>query len=809
MDPLLQDLRYALRKLRTAPGFTLAAVACIAVGVGANTAVFSLVNELLYRPVPGVSDPGRLVDVGQSRNGRGSDSFGWMTFADLRERSRTLALTAWRMSPLALGRGESPELVLGAQVSHDYFGVMGVSPALGRFFAPEEATPEAGAAVAVIGHRLWRERFDGDPSVVGAEVTVNGTTTTVVGVAPEGFRGNVGPLRMEAWVPFGMRAAGMLGSDVMLERRASMLQVSGRLLPGVSLQEAQADLDAVMVALVEAYPEAMEGRGAVVAPSSGLPGGVRPILGPFMGVLMVLVGLVLVVACVNVASMLLARGAARAREIAVRRSIGASRGRLVRQLLVETLTLFALGGAAGLLLATWLTALLVRLDPPTPPPFDVSFALALDARVLVFTLATVLLAAVTFGLGPAWRATSPQLVPALKNETGGSRRRSRGRSLLVGGQVALTVLLLVVSALFLRALAYAGNIGLGFDPAGVYTLGLNLELAGHDRDTGLVFWNELRQGLETVPGVEAFAATRLVPLGMPEVMGFGSVNAPGVEPPEGWRGFPADVNVVSGGYFDTLGMPLVAGRDLTPADDAAAPGVAVINETMARELWPGKPAVGQPFTLGERDLQVAGVVADSKYSTLSENTPWFLYLPLGQWYQGELNLVVRGDRGALTEVVALLARLEPRLPRPAVAPLGDQVEVATLPQTLAALVSGSLGLVGLLLAAIGVYGVTAYATAQRTREVGVRMALGARREQVEKLVLSQGMLAPLAGALVGALAAVPVAGLIRAYLLGVPALDPVSFGGALVTLLAAAALASWLPARRAARVDPVSALRSE
>lgn len=813
MDTLLQDLRYAIRKLRTAPAFTLAAVTCIAVGVGATTSIFSLVNDLLLRPLPGVPDSGRLVEVGRTRNGSGMDNFSWPTFADLRDGARSVDLAAWRMTPLAIGAGDAPELVLGAQVSASYFDVLGVVPVRGRFFAPDEEGPGAGEALLVVSWSFWQERLGAAENVIGQEVTANGIPATIIGVAPSGFQGSIAAIQQQAWMPFGIQGSGFLRLLDYDTRWASAIMALGRLHDGVSLDEAQADLSAVMAALVEAYPDVMEGQGVTAVELRGMPGPLRPVLGVFMTVLMVIVGLVLMVACINVAGMLLARGAARSREIAVRRSLGASRGRLVRQLLVETLTLFSIGGGAGLLLAYWCTGMLVRLDPPTPPPYDMSFALSLDVRVLAFSLTTVLVSALVFGLGPALRASRPELTPALKDASANaSPRRARGRTMLLAGQVAMTILLLVMSALFLRALSHAGNLRLGFDPEGVYSLGANLELAGHDADSGRALLRALRDGLEGVAGLESYAFTRLVPLGLPERMGFGSVNAPGIEPPAGWSGFPADINVVSAGYFETLRMPLVAGRDLSAADDASAPGAAVINESMARGLWPDGDPVGREITFTgypERPLRVAGVVADSKYSSLSDEDLWFVYLPVWQFYQGDLHLLARGDAAVMGTVADLMRRHDPALPMPSIEPLQDSVRIATLPQTLAALVSGILGAVGLLLAGVGIYGVTAYATAQRTREVGLRMALGARRGQVEGMVLRQGLIGPLAGAVVGLALAVPLASLLRSFLLGVPPLDPLSFASASVALLATAAVASWLPARRAARIDPVTALRSE
>lgn len=815
MDSLISDLRHAARRLAAAPGFTLAAALCVAIGVGATTTIFSLVNALVLRPLPGLTDPGRLVEVGRTEDGRGSDTFSYPNFTDLATDGEALEeLAAWELVPLGLGGGTAePAVALGMAVSGNYFGTLGVKPWRGRFFAPGESRIGAVQPVAVLGYSRWR-RLGADPGIVGQGVKVNGLPVTVIGVAPPGFRGTLAPLEPDLWVPLGMQAPGLPAAATFEHRANNSLLAFGRLRPGVSVDQAQARLDVVMERLVAEYSE-NRGQGVLVSPLGGVPAAMRAPVALFLSALMVVVGLLLLIACVNVAGMLLVRSLGRAREVAVRQALGASRGRLLQQLLTESLLLFALGGAGGVLLALWTTRLLAAFDPPLPPPFDIAIDLSLDLRVLSFALAISLLTGVLFGLRPALAASRTALVPALRNEAGaGPLRRAWGRYLLVGGQVAMTLLLLLGSGLFLRALQRARALDAGFDPAGVSLVSFDLELQGYTEAEGRDFQLRLLERVRGLPGVEAASLVRVLPLGMPSRLGWGGVSVEGFAAPGGETTFPADVNVVSADYFRTLRLPLLQGRDFGFQDEEGAPLAAVINQTMAGRFWP-QGAVGRRLTMGgpEGDpYEVVGVVADAKYARLLEETPMFVYAAAQQHYEPGLTLLTR-SRPATGPLISDLRRvvdqLDPALPVVEAMPLGDYVRVGFLPQRITAAVAGLLGGVGLLLGAVGIFGATAYSVSRRSREMGLRKALGARDADIVHLVVRQGMTAPLAGIAIGLALAWGVSRFLESLLFGVSPLDAPAFAAAVAVLVAAALLASYLPARRAAAMEPMEALRFE
>lgn len=817
MDTFLQDVRYGVRQLSRSKAVSIAAVLCIAIGVGANTTIFSVVNAILLRPIPGVPDGAGLLEMGRAQAGEPAmDTMSYPTWRDIIEGTREqVEIGLWTFSPLALSGDEEPEVVLGYSVTPGYFSVLRLEPSRGRFFDAQEGRVEAAQPVAVISHGLWQRRYGGADDIVGRTLRVNGTPTTIVGVAPEGFGGHLSVIGGDVWVPLGMRAPGLADQESLDGRFNSFLLGIGRLAPGVSLPTAQSAGSAVMASLVAEYPR-LEGTDVGMAPLGSLPGFIQVLVTLFLSALMVVVGLVLMIACINVAGMLLSRGALRQREIAVRLAIGAGRRRVVRQLVTESLLLFVAGGGLGVLGAVWATRLLGAMNPPTPPPFVFTFDLALDARVLGFSLLLTLLTGLVFGLGPALRSTRPDLVPALRDEATGSRRRTRLRAVLVGGQVAMTVLLLVAAGLFLRALVNARKIDPGFDPDGVITMTLDLELHGYDEETGKRFFRDLRTDIEAIPGVEAASVAALLPLGLPASMSFGGVNVEGFEPPPNDRAWDADLNIVSPGYFETLGIPLLQGRDFDDRDTEGAPQVAIINEAMADHFWPGGHAVGETFLTGSLEdgtpWLVIGVARDSKYSSLGADSPFFTYLPLEQSYRSSMSLQVKtrpNTAPPLAEIRAAVERLDPDLPFLEVIGLRDYVEVGFLPQRIAGSVAGILGIVGLLLGAVGIYGVTAYAVSQRVREIGLRKALGAERAEVVRMVVRQGMFAPLVGLAVGLLLSLAASRLLGAFLIGVSPLDPVTFGGVLVVLAAVTLLANYLPARRAARVDPMIALRHD
>lgn len=814
IDLLRQDLRYAIRALGRSPLFALVAVLSIAIGVGATTGIVTLVNTLLLRPAPGVGHPERVVTVGSTREGRGFDNFSYPNFVDYRASARSLAaLAAIRVEPqpVSLAGPSGGEPIQMSATSGNFFEVLEARPALGRFFTMAEDRAPGASPLVVLSHRFWSRRFQADSSIVGKPIVLNGSPFTVVGVAAERFQGPF-VLAPDIWVP--LTASSLLGlpADIFENRRAVWIMGIGRLAPDVGIGQAQTELSTIAARLAQQYPDANEGKGLAVMPASLFPGELRPMIAAFMSMLLAVAGLVLVIASTNVAGMLLARASARRREIAVRLALGASRGQLVMQLVVESLLVFAAAGAAGLLFAKWLVSGLMALVPRLPVPLAVDPQL--DWRVLTFALVVSLVTGLVAGVVPALQSTSPDLVPALKSGTGGmlTKRRLRLRSGLLVAQIAFSMLLLVVGGLFARALARARSIDPGFDPRGVYIASLDLELANYDSTAGWRVASDMLERARAIPGVKSAALSTMLPLAGGG-LGLGGVGVAGREPPAGQDGWREDWNVVTPGYFATMGIPLVRGRDFAERDRAGAGDVAILNEAFADALFPGQDPVGRTLTNGERVVTVIGVARNAKYRTLGEPRRNFIYVPLAQRYMGRTNLLVKTTSAAATSVSAPIRRLvqdvDARLPILRQQTMAEQTATSLFPQRVALYVSGGLGTVALLLALLGIYGVTAFGVSQRTREIGVRMALGAQRAHVLGLVLRQGVVLAAVGVVVGSLAAFGATRLIANLLYGVPSTDGVAFGGAALALALAAVAASWIPARRAAGVDPIIALRSE
>jgi predicted permease len=812
LDLLRQDVRYAIRALGRSPLFAIVSVLSIAIGVGATTGIVTLANSLLLRPPPGVGHPEGVVTVGSTRDGRGFDNFSYPNFVDYRASARSLSgLAAIRFEPqsASLAGPSGGEPVQMAAASGNFFEVLEARPALGRFFTMEDDRAPGASPVVVLSHRFWERRFEADSSIVGKAIVLNGSPFTVLGVAAERFQGPFA-LVPDFWVP--LTASTLLGaSPGNFESRQSVwLMGIGRLAPNVGIAQAQAELSAVAARLAQQYPDDNEARGLAVMPASLFPGEIRPMIAAFLGLLLAIAGLVLVIASTNVAGMLLARASARRREIAVRLALGASRGQLVMQLVVESLLVFAAAGAAGLLLARWLVSALMTLVPRLPVPLGVD--LQLDWRVLTFTLVVSLVTGLVAGVVPALQSTRLDLVPALKSDTGGAATRHRLRSGLLVAQIAFSMLLLVVGGLFTRTLAHARSIDPGFDPRGVYMASLDLGLANYDSTAGQRVAAAILDRARAIPGVQSAALAAMLPLGGGG-LGLGSIKVVGHEPPAGRGGWREDWNVVTPGYFATMRIPLVRGRDFAESDREGAGDVAILNEAFAAALFPGQDPVGRTLTNDGRVVTVIGVARDAKYRSLGEPPRNFIYVPLAQRYMGRTNLLVRTAPGATASVAAPARRLmqdvDPRLPILRQQTMEEQTATSLFPQRVALYVSGGLGTVALLLALLGIYGVTAFSVSQRTREIGVRMALGAQRSHVLGLALRQGVVLAGVGVLLGSLAALGATRLLATLLYGVAPTDAIAFGGAALALAVAAVAASWVPARRAAGVDPIIALRSE
>ena len=811
LESVRHDARHAARNLLRSPIFTATAVLSLAIGVGGTAAIFSLVNTLLLSAPPGVGAPDRVVNVGRTQEGNGFDNFSYLTFTEYRDRNTTfsgLAAMQLESSSASLAGPDGGEAIEAGVVSGSFFSVLQVRPALGRFFLDEEDRTPRSHAVAVLSHKFWRERFNGDSTVIARAIVLNGVPFTVVGVAAEQFHG-ASVVAPDLWVP--MMAKPWLGaSDELLttSRGDVWLVAIGRLKPDVGVSQAQADLATIAAQLRQAYPDVNQGHGVRVLPMSLFPGDLQRMVGLFMTFLFVLTGLVLLIAGTNVAGMLLARAAARRREIAVRLAIGASRARLVRQLITESAVLFVIAGVAGTVVARWMLTGLLALIPQLP--LQVAIEPSVDWRVVLFAVAVSLVAGMLAGLAPALQSTRPALALELRSDVGGSGRKHRLRSWLLVTQMAFSMLLLVIAGLFGRALARARAIDPGFDPRGVQVATLDLNLVNHTAVSGRQFLDRLLERARSTPGVQGVALARMIPLDGGG-MGLGRIDVDGRQAPDPRQGWSADWNIVTPGYFDVMRIPLRMGRDFRTDDRQGTPDVAIINETLASGIWPGEDAIGKVIRNEDRTITVIGVARDSKYRSLGESPRGFIYVPLAQRYNGSMSLLVRSEAGIAmaAPIRQLVADLDPMLPILSGRTLEEHAAVGLFPQRVALWVAASLGGVALLLALLGIYGVTAYAVAQRTREIGIRIALGSSRREVLRMVLGQGIRLGGIGVAVGVAGVLIATRLLESMLYGVPGTDPIAVGAAAVLLLLAALLASWVPARRAAGIDPMVALRME
>lgn len=815
---LFSDARFALRGFRKNPVFFGVAVLVVSLGTGAVSTIFSVANAVVLRPVPGVRDASSLVEVSRARQGRqGSLSASYPYYKYLSDHSKALdGLAAWGMVALTVSTGGQGVQALGNAVSGNYFTVLGVRPELGRFFAGTDEVALASEGAAVISHAYWQRELAGDSAVIGRALNVNGRTMTVVGVAPARFSGVYPALRTDVWLPLGL-GLGLRGRTTDFQSAGtSWMQLVGRTATGVSTEAAERELAALSQRYVTDAGAAEPSNlnvfvSARVDPVAGLPGEVATSVAAFLGILLAIAGLVLLIASVNVASMLLARAVVRRREIAMRIALGASRIRLIRQLLVESLLLFGIGGTVGTLIAVWGTRLLQRIQLPIDVPLELD--VAPDLKVLAVTLVVALLTGVLFGLAPAFQGSRFDVQSALRSDNSGAgRRRSRLRDGLIVGQIAMSLLLLSSAGLFIRALGRGQATDPGFSVDGVVTTAIDLESAGYTEARARTLFRTLDDRLAAIPGVQAVGSARILPLSM-STSGR-DISIPGVTPPDGHDGdsFLVNTDEVDEGYFSALEIPVVRGRAFERADGESAPRVAVVNETFAKRYFPNGEAVGAIVREDSTAITIVGVVRDSKFGRLDEEAAPFLYLPTGQKWNSTTNLLIKTSGAPELVTNALLrelAALDPLLPAPRVTTLRQATAVVLLPQRVAAAVTGALGAIGLLLAAVGLYGVLSFSTAQRTREIGVRLALGASRKGIVRLVLGEGFRLVGVGIVTGLALAFFATQALRPFLFGLNPLDPIAFVSVGAVLLGVALLATWLPARRASGVDPMSSMRSE
>ncbi|MEJ2202982.1 MAG: ABC transporter permease [Gemmatimonadota bacterium] len=810
MDTLVADVRQTLRHIRRHPVFARVAAASLAIGVGANTAIFNVVKAVLLRPVSGVQAPERVMEVGRTTQGHGFDTFAYPEYEDMKARVPAFeSLAAYTFEILSLSRGSEGERITGMHVSPSYFRVMGVAPGSGRFFTDDEDLPGSRPAVAVLSHDFWRNRLGGD-DLIGQTVMINRVPVTVVGIAPQSFRGHTIGFQPDVYLP--IRSVPLIdnGLDEFEARGASWLMAVGRLAQGSSPEVASAQLAALFEQLQAEYPEATRERGARVVRLGLVPGAARGGVSAFFGVLGGMVVLILLVTCANVAGMFLARATTRGREIAVRLAVGASRRRLVRQLLTEALVVFAIGGAIGGALGVWLVGLVPLHQLPFPIPIHVD--LSPDLGVLLFALATTLATGLIFGLLPAMQATRMELVPYLRDDGGGRGRVGWMRRAFVGGQIGLSLVLLVAAGLFQRSLQRAAEVETGFDPSDAYMTMVDLSVEGYEEEEGAVLQRRLLERLRRLPGAEGAALASDLPL---DLSSSGTVAWP-----EGWADedrVGVDFNYVSPGYFETLKIPVLHGRDFSSGDLPGSGPVLIVSHTFADRVWPGEDPLGRRVRVGLRASDdayrtVVGVVEDVKNQILTEAPKPFVYVPLLQSYRPTSHIVLRAEGGMATVAPALrqaILELDGSLALTPVLSLERYTSIGILPQRVAAWVTSALGSLALLLAGIGIYGVVAVSVGQRTREIGVRLALGATRGRVLRLVMRGALVLALPGLLLGGAAALGVGRVLRFLLLGLSPVDPVALGSVAAMLAAVVLVAAIVPARRAAALEPTEALRGE
>jgi predicted permease len=807
---MLQDIRLAVRSLSLNPAFSLGAIATLALGIGVNSSIFTLANAALFKPMPGVASPSELVWIsGASRERPRPGGMSYLEYLDYQQGTRSTfsGLLAFGPTSLSLGSGGEPERIRGHLVTGSYFATLGALPAAGRLLQP--ADDRAGAEPAVVlGHRLWRQRFGGATEVLGQPLVVNGRSFTVVGVAADGFTGPELGQAADLWLPIATLPVINTAQAGWLDERGTLwLRVIGRLAPATTAQQAGAAALGIAAALEQTYPDTNKGRTAVVSPaSSALSPGERGELLPLTGLLLAVTGLVLVIACANVANLVLARGAGRSLEISIRAAVGASRGRLVRQLLTESLVLASAGAAAGLLLSFWGSDLLLAQLPESD--FRGLYAGA-DARVLGFTALLAALSVCVFGLLPALAATRSDLLPRLRQTASAGGGRSRLQRGLVVAQLSLSLVLLLAAGLSLRALQKASALDLGFNPRQMVTASYDLVLQNYPVERREAFRRELVARLAALPGVTAATVANVPPLS--GIMYGTSVTALDD------RGDPVEarayMNAVGPRYFTTLEMPLVAGREIGVQDGRGAPGAAVINETLARRLWPGAEALGRTMRLDDDTLEVVGVARDAKYDEPTEEARPFLFVSLAQHSTLDRDTAIVRTAAAPALVAAAvraqIRALDPALPVFDVRSFDGILRDRADKQRGISALFAAFGLLALSLAALGLYGVMAYAVMRRTREMGIRLALGATPMQLTRLIAGDGLRLALAGVAIGGTLALPLARVLGALIFGVQVADLAAFAGTCALLVAVALVAALLPARRAARLDPIVALRTD
>ncbi|MFV2007756.1 MAG: ABC transporter permease, partial [Longimicrobiales bacterium] len=811
-----RDIRFATRRLFKKPVFTITAIVSLAVGIGANTAIFSLVNAIIIRDLP-FDRPEELVDVYQSMAGFSHATFSFPDIDDIRRESGEVFtdVVASRLAFIQTDVDGGIEMVTGELVSGNYFPLIGVNAQIGRTLLPEDDVTPDGHPVVMLGNSYWQSRYGGDPSVIGESIQLNGRAYTIVGIAPEAYSGSIRGLTPAVYAPI-MMVGHLQSSDVdeLQARNNQSAFGKARLREGVTVAQAEAVVARIAQAQRERYPDQWTADNEIVLVPTNeviMNPMIDRFLAPAAGLMMAVVGLVLLIACANLASFLLAQAADRRKEVAVRLAMGAQRGTLIRQFLTETFLLALIGGLAGIAIAKGLLAALVAADLPLP--FPITLDLSLDGTVLGFSLLLTAGAGVFFGLVPALQATNPDVAPTLKDEGTGTQRR-RGptlRGALVMTQVAVSLMLLIGAGLFLRSLQArtAVDPGFGSDPAAI--ISVQAPLARYTRDEARVFFRSLLDEISAMPGVTAVGMTGDLHLSSMNNMMMG-IRVEGVEPPPGQDFHLVDQAMVDPGFFEAVGISIVRGSNFAASYEPEAPRVAIVSEAMAKRFFPEGEAVGRTFQRGDSEYAVIGVASDAKVRSLGEAPRPFIYQPFDQAFSSGMTVIARtsgnADRLAL-DLVSTARSLDPEIMIYESKTMEAHLGIMLLPARLSALVVSAFGLLALVLAGIGLFGVVSYAVSTRSREMGIRMSLGADPSNVVWMLTKGGMRLVAVGGLIGLGLSFLAAQLLGRLLYGIESADPMTFGLVPAVMAVVALLAAWIPARRASAISPVRALRAD
>jgi predicted permease len=811
LESIWADVRYALRQLRKSPGFTITVVISLTLGLGANTTIFTFVNAMLLRP-PAVADAGHLVEV-MERNPKASGIDAYMPLSNpgytlLRDHNRTLSgFTSFDGDPrpVSWSHDGQGQMVFGQLVSSNFFSVLEVEPSIGRFFQPEEDKTGPGAPTVVISHSFWQRQFGGDRSVIGRALVLNGASYTVIGVTPPSFTGILIGSQPDFWTPLSMTPTLIHDPDRMGSDTSFWLLGVGRLKPGFSQKQAQADLTVLTRSTHSSDPQAAV-MDASLFPVQLVPSPYRGYVVAFTGLLMAAVGLVLLIACANAANLVLARAITRRRELAVRSALGASRFRIVRQALTESLLLSMMGGAGGLAIAYWSIPLLLSLKPANIPVF---VEVPLDWRVFSFALAASFLTGILFGVVPALRSTRRDLLPALKDERQlAGPRRSRLRSSIVVAQITVCLVLLISAGLCVRSLFNARSIDPGFSTRDIAVAQLDPGSLGYTESQDGEFYRQLLERVRALPGIRSASLSDSLPLGTNRSSQ--GITVDGFNPPAGEENIHVQMAFVAPDYFRTMGIPILSGHEFAPQDSRPGFSAVIVNQTMAQHYWPGQNPIGQHFKDGKDSKEIVGVVKTGKYHSLGEDPQDFMYLPGGP--SSRQFLVVRtatGEQSALAEIRRVIQSLDPNVVPVEMESISQYMALPLFAAHTTGLLLAVFGSVALLLATIGLSGVVSYSVSQRTNEIGVRMALGADRFDVVKLILKQGMRLTGIGILIGLVLSFAATRALVGLLYGIKPSDPLTFAAVSLFLATVAFLSCYFPARRAASVDPMQSLRAE